>query len=161
MKNLEKKINLLVAPSGPQTGRKSVKEALAAELNEGKTVVTTSRTVGQEVDEMLREIGVPCSIMGHRRLHSAICLAVENPTVCDCISNGLYPMVAKLEGNGATASQVERAMRHAIELAWVRGDMKVFEKYFGNTICPNKGKPTNGEFIAQLANHARSRMQTK
>lgn len=103
------------------------------------------------VTKMMHEIGVPPHIQGFQYLRKAIIMAVENPKVMEGVTKVLYPGVAK--EFETTSSRVERALRHAIEVAWDRGDIEVLERYFGNTVSPAKGKPTNSEFIAMLADY--------
>ncbi|WP_461247385.1 sporulation transcription factor Spo0A [Treponema sp. R6D11] len=106
-----------------------------------------------EVTEMLHEIGIPAHIKGYQYLRSAILYSVETPAILESITKGLYPMVAKLYDT--SPSRVERAIRHSIEVAWDRGNIDILTKYFGYTINNNKGKPTNSEFIAMLADKMR------
>lgn len=103
------------------------------------------------VVSILREIGIPAHILGYGYTRWAIMLCIKNAEYVNQITNVLYPAVAQ-EFN-TSASRVERAIRHAIECAWNRGDIDVLEKYFGNTIDRNKGKPTNSEFIATIVEH--------
>ena len=102
---------------------------------------------------MLLDIGVPEHIKGHRYLVRAIRLAVQDPELVEAITKGLYPAVA--QAFNATPSRVERAIRHAIEIALNRCDLDTLNRYFGNTMSPSKGKPTNGEFIARISNAVR------
>ena len=95
------------------------------------------------------EIGVPAHIKGYQYLREAIILTVENMDVINAVTKVLYPEVAKRFGT--TPSRVERAIRHAIEVAWDRGDIETLQKYFGYTVNSAKGKPTNSEFIAMIA----------
>lgn len=99
--------------------------------------------------DILAELGVPARIKGHRYLISAITAMVNNPELKNGITKELYPLVGKKWNT--TGSCAERGIRHAIEVAFDRCDIDVIEKYFGNTIRLDKGKPTNGEFIAQIA----------
>ena len=101
------------------------------------------------VTSMIHEIGVPAHIKGYQYLRYAIILAVEDMDVINSITKTLYPKVA--EYFGTTPSRVERAIRHAIEVAWDRGDLETLQKYFGYTVSNTKGKPTNSEFIALIA----------
>ena len=101
------------------------------------------------VTDVIHEIGVPAHIKGYQYLRHAIILAVEDMDVINAITKVLYPQVAK--AFGTTASRVERAIRHAIEVAWDRGDLETLQKYFGYTVSNAKGKPTNSEFIALIA----------
>ena len=100
------------------------------------------------VTSVIHEIGVPAHIKGYQYLREAIMIAVE-PEYINAVTKRLYPEIAKK--NGTTASRVERAIRHAIEVAWDRGDLETLQKYFGYTVSNAKGKPTNSEFIAMIA----------
>ena len=102
------------------------------------------------ISDILFELGMPSHIRGYRYTVYAIKIATENPDILDSITNKLYPAIA--EQYGTTAIRCERSIRHAIECTWDRGSLDVFEKYFGNTISITKGKPTNSEFIARMAN---------
>lgn len=101
------------------------------------------------VTSIIHEVGVPAHIKGYQYLREAIILAVEDMDVINAVTKVLYPEVAKRFGT--TASRVERAIRHAIEVAWDRGDLETLQKYFGYTVSNVKGKPTNSEFIAMIA----------
>ena len=101
------------------------------------------------VTAIIHEIGVPAHIKGYQYLREAIILTVENMDVINAVTKVLYPEVAKRFGT--TPSRVERAIRHAIEVAWDRGDIETLQKYFGYTVNSAKGKPTNSEFIAMIA----------
>ena len=109
------------------------------------------------VTEMIHEIGIPAHIKGYQYLRHAIMMVIENLDVINSITKKLYPTVA--EDFNTTASRVERAIRHAIEVAWDRGDTDVLNSIFGYTIATSKGKPTNSEFIAMIAD--RLRLQIK
>ncbi len=101
------------------------------------------------VTSIIHEIGVPAHIKGYQYLREAIILAVEDMDVINAITKVLYPQVAKTFQT--TPSRVERAIRHAIEVAWDRGDLDTLQKFFGYTVSNTKGKPTNSEFIALIA----------
>lgn len=101
------------------------------------------------VTGIIHEIGVPAHIKGYQYLREAIIIAVNDMDVINAITKVLYPQVAKTFGT--TPSRVERAIRHAIEVAWDRGDLETLQKYFGYTVSVSKGKPTNSEFIAMIA----------
>ncbi len=101
------------------------------------------------VTSVIHEIGVPAHIKGYQYLRQAIMIAVDDMDVINAITKVLYPQVAK--AFGTTPSRVERAIRHAIEVAWDRGDLDTLQKYFGYTVSTSKGKPTNSEFIALIA----------
>ena len=101
------------------------------------------------VTDIIHEIGVPAHIKGYKYLREAIILTVQDPEMINGVTKVLYPAVAKKFAT--TPSRVERAIRHAIEVAWDRGDVEVLQKYFGYTVSGIKGKPTNSEFIAMIA----------
>jgi len=102
-----------------------------------------------QVTDIIHEVGVPAHIKGYQYLREAIILAVRDMDMISSVTKILYPEVAKRFNS--TASRVERAIRHAIEVAWDRGDLETLQKYFGYTVSNLKGKPTNSEFIAMLA----------
>lgn len=101
------------------------------------------------VTEILHQIGVPAHIKGYHFLRTSIILTIENKEMINHVTKELYPTVAK--HYKTTATRVERAIRHAIEVAWDRGDVDVLSSYFGYTIHSQKGKPTNSEFIAMIS----------
>ena len=101
------------------------------------------------VTSIIHEIGVPARIKGYQYLREAILTAVNDMDVINAITKVLYPQVAKTFGT--TPSRVERAIRHAIEVAWDRGDLDTLQRFFGYTVSNTKGKPTNSEFIALIA----------
>ena len=105
------------------------------------------------ITEILHEIGVPAHIKGYHYLRESILLSVCQPEMINAITKLLYPTVAKKFAT--TSSRVERAIRHAIEVAWDRGDIDVLNSYFGYTIHNERGKPTNSEFIAMIADKLR------
>ena len=106
-----------------------------------------------KVTEILHEIGVPAHIKGYNYLRDSIIMSIENPDIINAVTKQLYPGVAKKYET--TSSRVERAIRHAIEVAWDRGDVDVLNSYFGYTIHNDRGKPTNSEFIAMIADKLR------
>ena len=101
------------------------------------------------VTSIIHEIGVPAHIKGYQYLREAIIIAVNDMDVINAITKVLYPQVAK--AFQTTPSRVERAIRHAIEVAWDRGDLDTLQRFFGYTVSNTKGKPTNSEFIALIA----------
>ena len=101
------------------------------------------------VTAMIHEIGVPAHIKGYQYLREAILIAVNDMEVINAITKVLYPQVARTFST--TPSRVERAIRHAIEVAWDRGDLETLQRFFGYTVSNAKGKPTNSEFIALIA----------
>ena len=106
-----------------------------------------------KVTEILHEIGVPAHIKGYNYLRDSIIMSIENPEIINAVTKQLYPGVAKKYET--TSSRVERAIRHAIEVAWDRGDVDVLNSYFGYTIHNERGKPTNSEFIAMISDKLR------
>ena len=111
------------------------------------------RDLEQDVTDMIHEIGVPAHIKGYQYLREAIMMSVEDPGMISSITKILYPTIAKRFQT--TPSRVERAIRHAIEVAWSRGRMETLDALFGYTIDTGKGKPTNSEFIALIADKIR------
>jgi len=105
------------------------------------------------VTEIIHQIGVPAHIKGYHYLRESIILATEDAEIINSVTKRLYPTVAK-KGK-TTPSRVERAIRHAIEVAWDRGDVDVLNSYFGYTIHNGRGKPTNSEFIAMISDKLR------
>ena len=116
-----------------------------------QSVVQESRPAALKnlVTSVIHEIGVPAHIKGYQYLREAIMIAVDDMEVINAVTKILYPAVAKRFST--TPSRVERAIRHAIEVAWDRGDLETLQKYFGYTVSNAKGKPTNSEFIAMIA----------
>lgn len=106
-----------------------------------------------QVTKVIHQIGVPAHIKGYQYLRSAIMMTMEDSEIINSVTKILYPSVAKKYAT--TSSRVERAIRHAIEVAWDRGDIEVLNSYFGYTIQNNRGKPTNSEFIAMIADNLR------
>ena len=111
-----------------------------------------------QVTEILHQIGVPAHIKGYHYLRDSIIMAIETPEIINAVTKQLYPSVAKRYET--TSSRVERAIRHAIEVAWDRGDVDVLNSYFGYTIHNTRGKPTNSEFIAMISDKLRLQMKT-
>ena len=109
------------------------------------------------VSEIMHQIGVPAHIKGYQYLREAIILSVNNTEMMGSVTKLLYPTVAKTFKT--TSSRVERAIRHAIEVAWDRGDVDVLSSYFGYTIQSSRGKPTNSEFIAMIAHKLRLQLK--
>lgn len=102
------------------------------------------------IREILLDLGAPDHLTGHPYVVEAVIMALENRSYLNSITFCLYPhLAAKFD---TTASRVERAIRHLIEVTWMRGDMDVLRRYFGNTVSADRGKPTNGEFLARITN---------
>ncbi len=114
-----------------------------------RTVPNGSNSIESMVTGIIHEIGVPAHIKGYQYLREAIIIAVNDMDVINAITKVLYPQVAKTFQT--TPSRVERAIRHAIEVAWDRGDLDTLQRFFGYTVSNTKGKPTNSEFIALIA----------
>lgn len=111
------------------------------------------------VTDVLHEIGVPAHIKGYQYIRTAILLTIEDAAAVSSITKVLYPTVAKMYST--TSSRVERAIRHAIEVAWDRGDVEVLNKFFGYTVSNIKGKPTNSEFIALIADRLKLQLRSE
>ena len=106
-----------------------------------------------QVTKIIHQIGIPAHIKGYQYLRTAILMAIDDTDIINSVTKILYPSVAKKYGT--TTSRVERAIRHAIEVAWDRGDVDTLNSYFGYTIQNSRGKPTNSEFIAMIADNMR------
>lgn len=145
--NMDKEFQIMITvPSG-------TRNSLVAEAD---TVVQNTygiRDLEKDVTEMIHEIGVPAHIKGYQYLREAIMMSVKDNEMLNSITKVLYPSIAKRYQT--TPSRVERAIRHAIEVAWSRGKMETLDALFGYTINTGKGKPTNSEFIALIADKIR------
>ncbi|XCP83908.1 sporulation transcription factor Spo0A [Roseburia hominis] len=119
----------------------------------------TKEDLEHMVTEMIHEIGIPAHIKGYHYLRDAILMAIDDMDVLNAITKVLYPTVAKK--HQTTSSRVERAIRHAIEVAWSRGKLDTLEQLFGYTVSNGKGKPTNSEFIALVADTIRLRTKRR
>ena len=115
-----------------------------------------NRDPEQEIRRILLELGSPDHLVGHPYVIRAIQLVMSDRLYINSITFGLYPQLA-VEFD-TTPARVERAIRHLIEVTWARGDLDILEKYFGNTVSASRGKPTNGEFIARMANVVKGRV---
>jgi two-component system response regulator (stage 0 sporulation protein A) len=134
-----KRIHTLRRPSLVTTGR--------------NTLLPRTNDLESQVTSIIHQIGVPAHIKGYQYLRTAIIITIEDNDIINSVTKILYPSVAKMYST--TSSRVERAIRHAIEVAWDRGDVEVLNSYFGYTIQNNRGKPTNSEFIAMIADSIR------
>lgn len=155
--NIEQKVNAIMRYIVAESDED--KEKVKAEIKaviEPVAKKNYTKNIDDVISEILVELGMPSHIMGYRCSAYAIKLAVEIPDIVDAITSKLYPSIA--EHYGTTASRCERAIRHAIECTWDRADLDTIEKYFGNTISPTKGKPTNSEFISRVANIVKQKM---
>ena len=113
----------------------------------------TSFDLELQITEIIHQIGVPAHIKGYMFLREAITMVVNDMELLSAVTKELYPSIAVKYNT--TASRVERAIRHAIEVAWSRGQIETFNKLFGYTVHNGKGKPTNSEFIAMIADKIR------
>lgn len=125
---------------------------------DGETYVKAIPDLETQVTKIIHQIGVPAHIKGYQYLRTAIIMTMQNTELINSITKQLYPNVAK--EYGTTSSRVERAIRHAIEVAWDRGDIDVINSFFGYTVQSTRGKPTNSEFIALVADSLRLRNKT-
>lgn len=155
MQNLKKKVDALMRFALAET-EQSRKEAVAAIRN----LLSSTEEAAQDAESLIRtvllELGIPDHVLGHRYLVTAILMAVHDPAAADQMTHVLYPTVANRYST--TGSRVNRAMRHAVELAFDRGDTDTLYRYFGNTVNGYKGKATNSEFIIRIANHIRAQI---
>lgn len=142
----EKKVKEAIdsAMRGKGDNRETLFSANDEHSNEAREAVVT---------EIIHEIGVPAHIKGYQYLRSAIIIAVDDMDILNSITKQLYPTIADMYST--TASRVERAIRHAIEVAWSRGRIETINELFGYTVSAGKGKPTNSEFIALIADKIR------
>ena len=123
-----------------------------------KNNVLTDSELELMITEIIHQIGVPAHIKGYHYLREAIMLSVKNNDIINSVTKLLYPTVAKKYNT--TSSRVERAIRHAIEVAWDRGDIDVLNSYFGYTVQNERGKPTNSEFIAMISDKLRLQLKS-
>lgn len=117
------------------------------------TVIDYEFHMKQDVTKIIRDLGIPAHIKGYQYIREGIIMAIEDINMMNYITKLLYPTIAKKYKT--TSSSVERAIRHAIEVAWSRGKVELLEEMFGYTISAGKGKPTNSEFIALIADKLR------
>lgn len=145
--NMEKEFQIMITvPSG----KKNVQiDRQPKKIQEN----TVTFDLEKDVTDMIHEIGVPAHIKGYQYLREAIMMSVNDVEMLGSITKILYPSIAKKFQT--TSSRVERAIRHAIEVAWSRGKMETLDALFGYTINTGKGKPTNSEFIALIADKIR------
>ena len=134
----------------------STEKEIKAEENQVRETPVNSINVEKEVTCQLLQLGVPAHIKGYAYLRKAILMVIEDANAINAITKHLYPTIAK--SFKTTSSRVERAIRHAIEVAWDRGNPEYLDSVFGYTISSNKGKPTNSEFVALIGDNIRLRM---
>ena len=140
-----------------RVGHGKAKNAPTAGIKKVKPYVNKEEYMEQnlenDVTQMLHEIGIPAHIKGYQYLRDAIMISVQDQEMLTSVTKILYPTIAKK--NNTTPSRVERAIRHAIEVAWSRGKVDTLDYLFGYTVSTGKGKPTNSEFIALIADRIR------
>lgn len=155
--NADKEFQIMITVPSKNKDRGMIK----TQVNMPKTAVketlpaakTAGRDLEKDVTDMIHEIGVPAHIKGYQYLREAIMMSVKDNSMLSSITKILYPTIAK--NFQTTPSRVERAIRHAIEVAWSRGKMETLDGLFGYTVNTGKGKPTNSEFIALIADRIR------
>lgn len=135
-----------------------VEESKDSKIQYARAVLTNNeeddvKSLEIDITNIIHEIGVPAHIKGYHYLRDAIIMVVEDIDLLGAITKELYPAIAK--ANNTTPSRVERAIRHAIEVAWNRGKLETINSLFGYTVQNDKGKPTNSEFIAIIADKLR------
>ena len=111
----------------------------------------------KEITKLMHTLGMPAHVLGYEYAREAILIALGNKDILREMTKGLYPAVS--QRFNTTPSRVERAIRHAVELAWDRGDVDTIQKFFGFTVSAKKGKPTNSEFLSALVDHLRLELQ--
>ena len=139
--------------------RRNVKDVRNNTSLENHNQQYPNQSLEEDVTEMIHEVGVPAHIKGYQYLREAIIMSVHNMDMLNSVTKVLYPGIAKKYQT--TPSRVERAIRHAIEVAWSRGKMDTLDELFGYTISNGKGKPTNSEFIALITDKIRLQMKNR
>ena len=130
-----------------------INSILLRKNNSSTSQATEAFDIETQVTQIIHQIGIPAHIKGYQYLRSAIIMTINDNEIINSVTKVLYPSVAKKYST--TTSRVERAIRHAIEVAWDRGDVDTLNHFFGYTIQNNRGKPTNSEFIAMIADNLR------
>lgn len=136
-----------------------VKDCKEKQVSEENLVVSSKQDLENDITLIIHDIGIPAHIKGYRYLRDSIILTIKDKNVMDSVTKVLYPTIAKMYQS--TPSRVERAIRHAIEVAWNRGNTDTLNSLFGYTISNGKGKPTNSEFIALIADKIRLEYKLK
>lgn len=139
----------LLKPYDFQTLSMRIRQLAGAQSMLADNISLAVKNYDVEVTNIIHQMGVPAHIKGYQYLRDAIVFVIEDPNLLGAVTKELYPMIA--QKYKTTASRVERAIRHGIELAWDRGNIELMNKYFGYTIDVERGKPTNSEFIAMIA----------
>ena len=155
---MEKQVDALMrlCTACDEETRKEAREEIRF-LLQGRKAAPASPDPEDLVRQILLELSAPDHLLGHPYVVQAVLLVVHDRMYNNNITFGLYPQLAARFDT--TASRVERAIRHLIEVTWTRGDWEVLGRYFGNTVSADRGKPTNGEFIARIANVVKQRMK--
>ena len=138
-----------IKPFDVQTLKERVEDVLNPLQIQNKTFTKTSNVIEEKITNIFITVGIPAHIKGYQFLREAIKLAIGNPDIINSITKKLYPTIA--EKYDTSASKVERAIRHAIEVAWNRGKIENINNLFGIKVYSSNEKPTNGEFIALVA----------
>ena len=144
----------MVKPIDPDTLYKRIMDMMESTYAQRSQVCAISpkpQTLDEKIASVFLMIGIPAHIKGYHYLREAVRMVYFEPALCGRITKELYPDIAKRFQT--SASKVERAIRHAIEVAWDRGDIETLQKFFGYTVSNIKGKPTNSEFIAMIADN--------
>ena len=148
-----------IKPVTPQSVAKRIERLSSWKTEKQKrTAEISDNDIEVVISDIMRQIGVPAHIKGYQYLRTGIKLSVEDSDMLGSVTKLLYPTVAKIFNT--TSSRVERAIRHAIEVAWDRGDVDVLSSYFGYTIQSQRGKPTNSEFIAMISDKLKLSLKT-
>lgn len=156
--NIEQKVNAIMRYIVAETREEKnlaiseIKKIMDCPTKKGKIA-----NVEEIIESILTEIGMPCHLIGYNYIICAIKVAIENPEILNKVTHVFYPTIAK--EYETTGQRIESGIRHAIECTWDRADFDVIKKYFGNTISSSKGKPTNAEFIARMANIVKRRIE--
>ena len=163
MQKLEQCVDALLrlAVAEDSHSQREAKEKISEliKTNHGIYPGEETRNAESIIRSLMMEMGSPDHLLGHPYVIRGILLAVDDPKYINSITYLLYPTIAA--EFSTTACRVERAIRHVIEVTWSRGDIDVLFKYFGNTIDPVRGRPSNGEFIARMANIVRMRLKER
>ena len=147
----EKQIERLCAVLWPEESipeEAEVIKAIASITTDEQNDENESLDLERNVSDVLKQIGVPPHILGYKYLRSAIILGFQDEKMMNFVTKKLYPRIA--QDYETTPSRVERSIRHAIEVAWSRGNVEILHEIFGYTICSERGKPTNSEFMALI-----------
>lgn len=159
MFTIEQKVDLIMRyiASSDDDHREELRKAVVEALHPESTPAHPVLDVESLIDDILREIGIPASLKGYDYIVCAIKLILSDRTYLDEITKWLYPDVAK--AFGVTAPRVERAIRHAVTVAFERSDADTIERVFGNTVSMHSGKVTNSEFLATLYKYVSRKMR--